>query len=126
MSRVKTWAIGVILVSGISVQANDRNELSEIIATCAGRMSAELEFAWLFSDPDADLLEEQRRRFMEILDSIGPSANPQQLAFRIDAKMAHATLLTAAFFGTDTARATWAKRRAETQRAACQNMLLDS
>lgn len=110
-----------------SAQASDRRELTEIIASCAGRISAELEFAWLFSDPEANNFETQRSHFLDILDALTePEDAKLQLALRVDAKMAHARLLRTAHFGSDVARSTWAKRHAYTQRAECQNILLKS
>ena len=41
-------------------EAVERMELSEIIASCTGRLSAEMEFAWLLSLPEADLVEHHR------------------------------------------------------------------
>lgn len=126
MSRIKKWAAAFALTFATCAQASERHELAEIIAGCAGRLSAELEFAWLMSDPDSELLNLQRLRFVEILESLGPPSDPrQQLALRIDTKMAHARLLTTAYFGADAQRAVWARRHAVMQRSACQDMLLD-
>lgn len=127
MSGIKIWIAGIFLCLSVGAQAADRRELPEIIATCAGRMSAELEFAWLLNDPEAETYETQRARFVEILEALGPAPKPhRQLATRIDAKMAHATLLTTAYLGMDKTRAAWAKRHAVGLRLSCQNMLLDS
>ena len=124
---MKTWIFLFIILQSLSATATERLGLTDTMAICAGRMSAEMEFAWLRSDPGADKLEEQRRRFVEILEALGPATNAsEQLALRIDAKMAHAGLLTTAYFGTDGARAAWAKRHAVLHRQTCQNMLLES
>lgn len=115
------------MVIATGAQSLERSQIVDIIAGCTGRMSAELEFAWLMSDPDANRLDRQRSRFVEILESLGSAPDPREvLALRIDTKMAHARLLTTAHFGSDAVLATWAKRQAVTQRNACQNMLLDS
>ncbi|MEL7398095.1 MAG: hypothetical protein AAFN44_17175 [Pseudomonadota bacterium] len=127
MSSVKNWIAVLIAAQSLPAIATEGLRLTETMAVCAGRMSAEMEFAWLRSDPEADRLEEQRRRFVEILEALGPATNAmEQLAMRIDAKMAHAGLLTTAQFGTDKARSAWAKRHAVLQRKTCQNMLLES
>ncbi|MEM7596545.1 MAG: hypothetical protein AAF382_02540 [Pseudomonadota bacterium] len=127
MSRIKTIAALLLLTSALSAKAAGPEDLTETMAICAGRMSAELEFAWLLSDPAADQFENQRLRFVEILNALGPNEDPrQQLALRIDAKMAHAGLLTTAHFGTDAPRAAWAKRHAIRHRQNCQILLLDS
>ncbi|MEM7733575.1 MAG: hypothetical protein AAF280_12460 [Pseudomonadota bacterium] len=127
MSSMKTSIAGFLLCLTLSSEAADGPELTDIVATCVGRMSAEMEFAWLLHDAEADHFENQRERFVEILESLGPPPNPKrQLAARIDAKMAHARLLTTAHFGTDKTRADWSKRQAVMMRSACQNMLLES
>lgn len=127
MSSLKTLGAAVAIVFCSNAAAAERSELADIIASCTGRLSAELEFAWLLNTPEADKVQEQRNRFVDILESLGPSEDPRaQLALRIDAKMAHAGLLSQAFFGTDATRATWAKHQAVRQKSRCQNMLLDS
>ncbi len=111
----------------MQAQAAERLELSEIIASCTGRLSAEMEFAWLMSDPEADQVEGYRSHFLEILESLGPGEDPRrQMALRIETKMAHARLLNTAYFSPDAARAAWAKRQAFRQRSSCENLLLDS
>lgn len=126
MSGKKIWAGVFLFAQTLSVTAMDGPELQDTMAICAGRMSAEMEFAWLRSDPEADRLEEQRRRFVDILEAIGHLGDPRaQLALRIDAKMAHASLLTTAHFGTDKAQAAWAKRHAVIHTKNCQDMLLN-
>ncbi|MEO0752911.1 MAG: hypothetical protein AAFY25_14045 [Pseudomonadota bacterium] len=135
MSRMKTLAAALLLTSSppaagsdtASLSATTHPNLMDTMTVCAGRMSAEMEFAWLLSDPDADWYQTQRLRFLDILTALGPAPDPShQLALRIDAKMAHAGLLTTAHFGTDATRAMWAKRHAVQQRMTCQTMLLDS
>lgn len=127
MSSIRTWAVTFIIALTTQAQAVERLELSEIIASCTGRLSAEMEFAWLMSDPDADQLENHRAQFIDILESLGPGGDPrQQMALRIETKMAHARLLTTAHFSPDAIRATWAKRQAFRQRSTCENLLLKS
>ncbi|MEL7253930.1 MAG: hypothetical protein AAGL23_07125 [Pseudomonadota bacterium] len=127
MSSIRTWAVTFIFALCMQAQAAERLELSEIIASCTGRLSAEMEFAWLMGDPDADALETHRAHFVAILESLGPGPDPhRQMALRIETKMAHSRLLTTAYFGQDAARATWAKRQAFRQRSICENLLLDS
>lgn len=128
---MKTMIAALCLASSPTAAAASATDppldLTDTMAICAGRMSAEMEFAWLLSDPAADQFETQRLRFVEILNALGPADNPRhKLSLRIDAKIAHSGLLTTAYFGTDAARATWAKRHATRQRMSCQNMLLDS
>jgi len=123
---MKTLTGVLLFAQTLSASAMDQTGLQDVMTTCAGRMSAEMEFAWLRSDPEADRFEDQRWRFIEILEALGPATDMRdQLALRIDAKMAHANLLTTAHFGTDKDQAAWAKRHAVLHRKHCQDMLLD-
>ena len=70
MSSIRTWAVTFMIAFCMQAQAAERLELSEIIASCTGRLSAEMEFAWLMSDPEADQVEGYRSHFLEILESL--------------------------------------------------------
>lgn len=101
--------------------------LFQQFAGCAGRMSAEMEHAWLINDPQADTYKTQRLTFLSLLDATMPAGQERDvLAARIDAKMAHAALLTAATFGTAPDRAARARKRATWHVSMCRDMLLDS
>lgn len=101
-------------------------ELSETIASCTGRLSAEMEFAWLMNAPDADELEIRRAHLIDILESLGPGDDPRRrMALRIETKMAHARLLSTAYFGKDETRAIWAKKQAMRQISSCESLLLE-
>lgn len=127
MSSIKTWALAGALTFCTCAQADERSDLASIIASCTGRLSAELEFAWLMSEPEAEQLKKQRRLFMDILESFGPALDQrQQMALRIHAKVAHTDLLSMAYFGTNDTQASWAKHRARRQKSSCQGLLLES
>ncbi|MEO0633636.1 MAG: hypothetical protein AAFY52_05830 [Pseudomonadota bacterium] len=99
--------------------------LHEAFAGCVGRMSAEMEHAWLMGD-DATQVEAERLSFLSLLDATLPSgAAPGALAHRIDSKMAHASLLTISTFAEDQTRGTNARLRAQWHLRQCRNMLLD-
>lgn len=94
-------------------------------ASCAGRLSATMEHQWLMSDPASDRTEAQRAAMLSLIDAImTPDQGRDVLAWRIDAKQAHAVLLTRATFNDNPADATWALRRAEAELAACTGLLL--
>lgn len=96
-------------------------------ATCAGRFSAELEHAWLMSDEQADEIERSRHMFIDLLNAAIPSEQSRHaLHLRIEAKVAHASLLTQATFSRDQERALWAVRRAEAEIAYCNGFLHES
>lgn len=111
-------------LSGVASQAHDVS-LTDRFAECTGRLSAEMEHAWLIGDPRADLLETQRNHMASLLDAVSqPDRQRRALAHRIEAKMAHAELITLAYFSTDTVYARRAAIRAETLVLTCTAMLL--
>ena len=94
-------------------------------ASCAGRLSAVMEHQWLMSDPNADRTEDQRAAMLSLVDAImAPDQGRDVLAWRIEAKQAHAVLLTRATFNADSEDATWALQRAQRELAACTGLLL--
>ncbi len=127
MSRIKTIicaaSFGLILSGPTQAQL----DLSQEFAGCIGRYSAEREHAWLVGGENEEHLETQRQTFLTLLDATAQSAEPvQTLAYRVEVKMAHASLLTVATFGSDTVRAARAQRLAADHLKSCQNLLLDS
>lgn len=90
-------------------------------------MSAEMEHAWLTNDPAADAYKGQRLTFLTLLDATLPAGQERAaLHHRIEAKLAHASLLTIATFSDRAERADHARTRAEWHLSACTEMLLDS
>ena len=113
-------------VLGAYATANTPN-LAITISGCAGRLSAELEHAWLMQDGQSTALEEQREHFTSILEAIAPVEWEEELlAHRIDAKQAHAQLLKLATFGGSANRAVWARKQSRYYKDHCTRLLLDS
>jgi len=126
MSRIRTLIAGALIISGMSGVARAQNDLVLVFAGCAGRMSAEMEFAWLMRDPRADALQAQRQRFVTILDAVIPSGRAREaLGYRVEAKQAHSAILTTAHFGTDAKLSRLAKRQAQVNVQTCRNLLLE-
>lgn len=96
-------------------------------ASCAGRFSAELEHAWLMSDRRATEIEHRRNLFIDLLNAtVPPERQRDALSLRIDAKAAHARLLSQAAFAGDRDRSEWAVRRANSEIAYCTGFLRES
>ena len=90
-------------------------------------MSAEMEHAWLINDPAAPEYEGQRLTFLALLEATAPDGRERViLQHRIEAKLAHASLLTIATFSDRADRADRARTRAKWHLSACTEMLLDS
>ena len=126
MSKIRTLISSALVIVGLAgaVRAND--DLVLVFAGCAGRLSAEMEHAWLVSDARADALQGQRERFVAILQAIMPMDRAREtLHHRVEAKLAHSAILTTARFGDDPRLSRLAKQQARVQVQSCQAMLLD-
>ena len=90
-------------------------------AHCTGRLSAELSHHWMMASARADDIEALRRQFIEVLEMMTPEgAGREVLGWRLDARAAHAALLTRATFQDDA----WARDRAASEIAHCASFLL--
>ena len=124
METLKRAICIAALITGAAVaEAQDR--LDRRFAECAGRFSAEREHAWLTGDRDADQLDRQRKAFLALMEAT-PRLDTAQaaLAYRIEAKMAHAALLSQASFSLDAGRADRARQLAAHHFGTCQSLLL--
>jgi hypothetical protein len=129
MSSVKTFRLALPCLMALlapPAPANTLIELSHTFAACVGRLSAQMEFQWLLSDPEADRTEAHRGAMIDLLEAVTPAeAARQALHVRLVAKQAHARLLTRAHFNDDPQDATWAATRAETEIGYCLSMMLN-
>lgn len=126
MGRLKTIALGLVLMLS-TAQAHAQDGLLHTVATCVGRLSAQMEHHWLFEDKSSDIVETQRAHMIDILQALTTSDNARfVLSHRIDAKHAHASLLTRASFSTDPKVVKWAHTQSERQIAACNSLTLAS
>ncbi|MEL6585679.1 MAG: hypothetical protein AAFY65_12835 [Pseudomonadota bacterium] len=129
MSSLRTYlAATLTLLSFVQTPAHAGiyGDPLPFFASCTGRLSAELEFQWLVSDPaTAAQVKAQRAALIDILDALTPTEGAQTVLHqRISAKMAHAALLTTARFHTDPDRARAAAERAERLTRGCTDQLL--
>ena len=124
MSKLRT--IGFCLLGFLpAAPAFAHDDPLQTFASCAGRLSAEMEHQWLMSDPATDRTEAQRASMLSLVEAImTPDQGRDVLTWRIDAKQAHAVLLTRATFNDDADDAAWALNRAEAYLAACTGLLL--
>lgn len=80
-----------------------------------------MEHEWLLSDVRADQTEDHRDAMIDLLfATMGPDDGQQVLSWRIEAKIAHASLLTRATFRKDT----WAAQRAGQMVQACTSIMM--
>ncbi|MEO9574907.1 MAG: hypothetical protein ABJ360_17645 [Roseobacter sp.] len=126
MSSLRTLIASALIMIGLSGTARAYDDLVLVFAGCTGRMSAEMEFAWLMSDARSDALQDQRQRFVTLLDAVMPAERAREtLNHRIEAKLAHSAMLTTAHFGADERLARLAKQRAEVGVQTCRTLLLE-
>lgn len=93
-------------------------------ATCAGRLSALMEHQWMFDGPASEDTQVARAQLVDILEALMPPGRGREvLAWRVEAKMAHAMLLARATFAAED-EARWAARTADRLVAACRSYLL--
>lgn len=111
---------------GASAQTSPADPLY-LFATCTGCLSAMVEHQWLLSDPGADETATLRADMLQLMDAAMARGRAQQaMAWRLEAKVAAAGLLTRATFGQDPATSAWSKRRALALIEECRALILQN
>lgn len=124
MGILKTLCLSLSLV-GLAPQARADESLLRQVSECVGRFSAQMEHLWLVQDGAPDVIERQRAHLIDILETLTTTENATRvLAGRIDAKVAHASLLSRATFSGDSRISAWAAARAEDNIRLCGDIVL--
>lgn len=127
MGVMRTSFLVPFLCCMLSEHALAHDTLAMRVAGCIGRFSAEVEYSWLKSSPDSDMLETRRNSLEAILEAVVLDVEREPLlAHRIDVKFAHSQLLRIAGFSRDQEHAAWARARSSLFLESCSAMLLDS
>ena len=125
MSGLKTILLTCLSLAAAAPQARADAALHELFAACVGRYSAQMEHAWLMQTADAAEYESRRLTFLSLLDATVPEGRAREtLSYRIDVKMAHASLLAVAEFSDNADRARAARQMAARHIASCQALVL--
>jgi hypothetical protein len=125
MGVLKTLGCASLITFLAVTAAKPEDDLLRRVTDCVGRLSAQIEHQWLLSDLPTEQIETQRAHLEDILDAlVTPDSATRVLSNRIDAKFAHASLLTQAAFSSDDRRARWAEKRAEQELLQCGGLLL--
>lgn len=94
-------------------------------ATCAGRLSATMEYEWMF---DGAASEDTRSARAAVLDLVSAVMTADQgrdvLQWRLEGKYAQSVLLTRATFNDDPHDAAWAHAQSTRYRQSCTGLLL--
>ena len=121
MSSLRTFLLLVFMATGLNAAPA---ELTQRVAQCTGRMSAEMEFAWLVGE-SGDEARIFRSHLEDVLDAIAePGEGREILNLRIEAKHAHSTLLTRSTFNQDSVDALRAARMAAYFSESCRAILM--
>ncbi|MGX9355042.1 hypothetical protein ACS3SW_07745 [Roseobacteraceae bacterium S113] len=126
MSSIRITILSAALLISGSAALHAGSSLHQTFAGCVGRLSAEMEYAWLMGE-DAEDITHRRLTFLSLLDATMPAdAGRDTLRTRIEAKAAQSALLTQATFGQDESRALRARLTAQTYLNHCAALLLES
>ena len=114
-------AISLILPLLAAPAAADLTDPLRFFASCTGRLSAQMEHQWLLQDEAAEQTEATRATMIELVQAtMNPGEGRKVLAWRVDAKLAHAALLARATFEDDP----WAAGQAERLMLSCTSLLV--
>ena len=123
---MKTFACIFSLFAAFSapVRADDHSQL-QTFATCAGRLSAIMEYQWMFDGDASERTERQRETVLDLIKAImEPELGRQVLSWRLTGKRAQYVLLTRATFNDDASDAAWALQQATLYERECTGLLL--
>lgn len=124
MKKILTIVTLLTGLSGNVAQAQTADPL-QTFAQCAGRLSAVMEYQWMFDGKASEKTALQRADLLDLIEAIMPAGHGRTvLHWRLSAKRAHSALLTRATFNEDTDDAAWALHIAERQVASCTSLLL--
>ncbi len=113
-----------VTAHGAPLMASNNNQLQHF-ATCAGRLSAQMEFQWMFDGPASEQTALQRAAMIDLIDAVmDPNDGRTVLHWRISAKLAQSALLTRATFNNDATDAAWAARTAARLTNECTALIL--
>ncbi|MEM1232826.1 MAG: hypothetical protein AAGH70_01740 [Pseudomonadota bacterium] len=126
MGAFRTFFMVFLVSLGLPGSAQATGTIDTVFAGCVGRMSAEMEHAWLMGE-DSENAAEHRAVFLSLLEATMIQERARDLlAHRIAAKMSQASLLTVASLSGDENRAQRAEELSRAQVASCTRLLLDS
>ncbi len=127
MGVLKTLAYAAVAICLAVTAAQSEDSLLNRVTECVGRLSAQMEHHWLLPDATGRQVETERSHLLDVLDAIvTPETASRALSVRIEAKMAHAALLTQSAFSRDERRSAWANKRAREEIDQCRDMLLSA
>ncbi len=131
---LRTTAVSLLCLagtmSGAEAQSLETTEARlRAFSVCAGRLRAQTEHYWLFSDPASDQSTALLEQYEELIAAILPLAQADGLTgrdvlnWRVSARLSHRALLQQTRFG-DAKVAIYAQDLSTRQIAGCRTLLL--
>ena len=130
MSGLKTLFCGLAFIWAGPTWSDTVSQRAQNFATCAGRFSALVEFERLFDGAASEQAEIERELFVALLEATLPDATDLgvsgrvALAWRIEAKMAQAQLLTRGAFDQNKDVAEFSRRQSAHFLSVCRMLAL--
>ena len=125
MGGLKTYIRATALICALAAPLAARagtdipDDPLHFFATCAGRLSALMEHQWLVDGPASEVTKARRAAVLEVVEAMmPPGSETRVMAWRVEAKAAHAMLLGQSRQGDPAAMAR-AARRAQALETAC-------
>ena len=119
MCGIKTLKLATVLFvalwpGSIKLAAASDDDQLQYFSTCAGRLSAVMEFQWMFDGAGSEKTAQQRAALIELVEAVMTEDQGRAvLHWRISAKQAQSALLTRATFNDNVADARWAIETAD-------------
>jgi hypothetical protein len=123
---MRTFVICICLFLGMAHPAKAfEDDPLLTFAACAGRLSAVMEYQWMFDGAASETTQTHRAAVLDLLNAVmEPARGRDVLMWRLQAKQAQYVLLTRATFNEDPEDAAWAWSRASYYQKACTSLLL--
>lgn len=128
MGRMKTLTLSLmlsVLTAPTYASPATSDDQLRYFATCAGRLSAVMEYQWMFDGAASERTKIHRAAVIDLISAImNPEQGRQVLHWRLVGKQAQSTLLTRATFNQNATDATWAREQATLYERECTSLLL--
>ncbi len=113
------------VVAPAPLRAQTDDSQLRLFASCAGRLSAVMEYQWMFDGAASERTELQRASVLQLVEATMPDGMGREvLHWRLSAKLAQSALLTRATFNDDQSDAAWAAQMADRLTRECTALIL--
>ncbi len=125
MKTVLSLLFLALAVASAPLRAQTDDSQLRLFASCAGRLSAVMEYQWMFDGAASERTELQRASVLQLVEATMPDGMGREvLHWRLSAKLAQSALLTRATFNDDQSDAAWAAQMADRLTRECTALIL--